>query len=196
MLIRDCCADLFLDSVWGYRTSIDIIGTTAAPQQGGRRRHRMARAAATQRRRRKGGIGGPLATTAVFAPSRRSSCDRQPVMEAPPAPLPVDLEASWESLGLDDRLLRAISKMVSRACAACLVSAHVRQMVLQNFKRPTLVQSGSIKLAQKGEALLVEMSPFGPSTAVKQFHMRQARMCWPKLAPAVAKRLREWPSLP
>jgi len=33
-------------------------------------------------------------------------------MEAPPAPLPIDVEVTWESLGLDDRLLRAISKMV------------------------------------------------------------------------------------
>ena len=191
-----------MDSVWGYRTSMEIIGTTAAPQKGGG--CPAAVGIAWPARRRRSGGGASVASVdpsrqlqpQLFDPSRRSSCDRQPVMEAPPAPLPVDLEASWESLGLDDRLLRAISKMVSRACAACLVSAHVRQMVLQNFKRPTLVQSGSIKLAQKGEALLVEMSPFGPSTAVKQFHMRQARMCWPKLAPAVAKRLREWPSLP
>ena len=40
-----------------------------------------------------------------------------PVMEAAPAPLPLDVEVTWDSLGLDDRLLRAISKMVR--CALC-----------------------------------------------------------------------------
>jgi len=57
-------------------------------------------------------------------------------MELPAAPpLPLDQSgATFESFDLDDRLMRALFKM--------------------GFKKPTMVQSGSIKLAQEGKDIL------------------------------------------
>ena len=52
--------------------------------------------------------------------------------------------------GLDDRLMRALYKMVRGLACSVAGCSHFRQ----GFKRPTVVQSGSIKLAQEGKDIL------------------------------------------